>query len=70
MKLDHPLHFYNHKPMPRKLGVQYPGPVYHVMRREDRRDNIFLDVVDRQNPLKTLVETGFEIGCNSMKECI
>jgi REP element-mobilizing transposase RayT len=51
--------------MPRKLRVQYPGAIYHVMSRGDRRDNIFLNDVDRQDFLKTLAETcqktGFEV---------
>jgi putative transposase len=33
--------------MPRKIRVQYPGAIYHVMSRGDRRENIFLDDVDR-----------------------
>ncbi len=31
--------------MPRKLRVQYPGAIYHVMSRGDRREDIFLDDV-------------------------
>jgi REP element-mobilizing transposase RayT len=45
--------------------VQYPGAIYHVMSRGDRREDIFLDDVDRQDFLKTLAETcqksGFEV---------
>ena len=29
--------------MARKLRVEYPGAVYHVMNRGDRREPIFLD---------------------------
>jgi len=29
--------------MARKLGVEYPGAIYHVMNRGDRREPIFLD---------------------------
>ncbi len=29
--------------MPRKLRVQYPGAIYHVMNRGDRRDAIFAE---------------------------
>ena len=39
-----------------KLRVQYPGAVYHVMSRGDRREDIFLNDVDRQDFLKTLAE--------------
>jgi REP element-mobilizing transposase RayT len=42
--------------MPRKLRVEYPGAMYHVMSRGDRREDIFLDDVDRQDFLKTLAE--------------
>jgi hypothetical protein len=35
--------------MPRKLRVQYEGAIYHVMDRGDRREDIFLDDVDRQD---------------------
>ena len=51
--------------MPRKLRVEYPGAIYHVMSRGDRCEAIFLDDVDRQDYLKTLAEgsqkTGWQI---------
>ena len=51
--------------MPRKLRVEFPGAIYHVMSRGDRREDMFLDDVDRQDFLKTLVaacqKTGFEV---------
>jgi putative transposase len=51
--------------MPRKIRVQYPGAIYHVMSRGDRREDIFLDDVDRQDFIKTLAEvcrkTGFQV---------
>ena len=34
--------------MPRKLRMEYPGAMYHVMSRGDRRERIFLDDVDRE----------------------
>lgn len=34
--------------MPRPIRVQYPGAIYHVMNRGDRREDIYLDDVDRQ----------------------
>ena len=50
--------------MPRKLRLQYPGAMYHVMSRGDRREKIFLDV-DRQDFIKTLAEvcqkTGWQV---------
>ena len=42
--------------MPRKLRVQYPGGMYHVMSRGDQRDDIFLDDADRYDFVKTLAE--------------
>ena len=42
--------------MPRKLRVEYPGAMYHVMSRGDRREDIFLNDVDRHDFLKTLAE--------------
>jgi putative transposase len=51
--------------MPRKMRVEYPGAIYHVMNRGDRREDIFLDDVDRQDFLKTLAEacqkTGWQV---------
>ena len=43
--------------MARTLRVQYPGAVYHVMSRGDRREPIFVDDLDRQKFLQTLAET-------------
>src|SRR5213596_3488314 len=42
--------------MGRKLRVQYPGAIYHVMNRGDRREPIFDDDLDRQRVLQTLGE--------------
>ncbi len=47
------------------MRVQYAGAIYHVMSRGDRREDVFLDDVDRQDFLKTLAETcqktGFQV---------
>ena len=40
-------------PVPRKLRIEYPGAVYHVMNRGDRRENIFLDDKDREGFMAT-----------------
>src|SRR5258705_11829 len=49
----------------RKLRVQYPGALYHVMNRGDRREPIFWDDADRQSFLATLgevcVKTGWQV---------
>src|SRR5689334_1000340 len=42
--------------MARKLRVQYPGAMYHVMNRGDHREAIFTDDQDRHRFLKTLGE--------------
>jgi len=45
--------------------VEYPGAIYHILSRGDRREDIFLDDVDRQDFLKTLAEacqkTGWQV---------
>ena len=42
--------------MPRAMRVEYPGAIYHVIDRGDRREDIFVNDVDRQDFLKTLAE--------------
>src|SRR5437762_1813592 len=51
--------------MARKLRVEYPGAIYHVMNRGDRREPIFKDDADRERFLETLGEvcakTGWQV---------
>src|SRR6266513_5641953 len=51
--------------MPRKLRLEYAGAMYHLMSRGDRREDIFLDDVDRHDFIKTLAEacqkTGWQV---------
>jgi len=51
--------------MSRKLSIQYPGAMYHVMSRGDQRQEIFRDEADRARFLATLGEacskTGWEV---------
>ena len=51
--------------MARKLRVEYPGAIYHVMNRGDRREPIFKDDADRQRFVETLGEvcakTGWQV---------
>ena len=51
--------------MARKVRVEYPGAIYHVMNRGDRREPIFRDDEDRQRFLVTLGEacakTGWQV---------
>jgi REP element-mobilizing transposase RayT len=48
--------------MTRTMRVEYSGAIYHVMDRGDRREDIFVDDVDRQDFLKTLAEAGQKTG--------
>ena len=47
--------------MARKLRVEYPGAIYHVINRGDRRESIFRDEEDRELFLATL-EPGMPYG--------
>jgi REP element-mobilizing transposase RayT len=51
--------------MPRQIRIEYPGAIYHVLNRGDRREPIFLDDGDCHDFIKTLAETcqktGFQI---------
>jgi REP element-mobilizing transposase RayT len=51
--------------MARKLRVEFPGAIYHVMNRGDRREEIFRDDQDRARFLETLAEvcakTGWQV---------
>jgi putative transposase len=42
--------------MARKLRLEYPGAIYHVMNRGDRREPIFRDDADRRRFVETLGE--------------
>jgi putative transposase len=51
--------------MARALRIQYPGAIYHVMNRGDRREDIYLDDKDRLCFIDTLAQacekTGWEV---------
>lgn len=51
--------------MPRRLRVEFPGAIYHVMSRGDRREEIFRDDRDRERFLETTAEacgkTGWQV---------
>jgi hypothetical protein len=40
--------------MARKIRVQYPGAIYHVMNRGDHQEKIFRSAKDRELFLQTL----------------
>jgi REP element-mobilizing transposase RayT len=56
--------------MARKLRVQYPGAIYHVLNRGDRREPIFKDDADRQRFLGTLGETCAKTGWQVHALCL
>ena len=56
--------------MARKLRVEYPGAIYHVMNRGDRREPIFDDDADRRRFLETLAETCGKTGWQVHAYCL
>lgn len=56
--------------MARKLRVQYPGALYHVMNRGDHKEAIFQDDEDRQLFLKTLGEACAKTGWLVQAYCL
>ena len=56
--------------MARKLRVQYPGAIYHVMNRGDRREPIFKDDEDRRRFLETLGEVCAKTGWQVHAYCL
>lgn len=48
--------------MARKLRVEYPGAVYHVLNRGDRREPILRDNAERQRIVETLAEARAKTG--------
>ncbi len=55
--------------MPRKLRLQYPGAIYHLMNRGDRRERIFHDDQDRRRFLDTLAQTCQRTGWQAHAYC-
>jgi len=56
--------------MPRQVRIQYPGAIYHVMSRGNRRQDIYLDDVDRHDFLKTLAEACQKTGWQMHAYCL
>jgi putative transposase len=56
--------------VPRKLRVEYPGAIYHVMNRGDRREPIFKDDADRRRFLDTLAEACGKTGWQVLAYCL
>ena len=56
--------------MARKLRVQYPGAIYHVMNRGDCREAIFEDDADREKFIETLGEACGKTGWQVQAYCL
>lgn len=56
--------------MPRQIRHEYSGAMYHVMSRGNRRADIYLDDVDRQDFLKTLAEACLKTGWQVHAYCL
>jgi REP element-mobilizing transposase RayT len=56
--------------MPRKLRIQYPGAMYHVMSRGDGGGRIYLEDVDRHDFIKTLAEACQKTGWQVQAYCL
>jgi REP element-mobilizing transposase RayT len=54
----------------RKLRVEYPGAIYHIMNRGDRREAIFRDDGDRERFLQTLEEASGKAGWQTHALCL
>ena len=56
--------------MARKLRIQYPGAIYHLMNSGGRRLAIFRDDLDRQCFLETLAEACGKTGWHVHAFCL
>ena len=56
--------------MPRKLRMEYPGAIYHVINRGDRREDIFRDDADRTRFLEALGEACAKAGWHVLAYCL
>jgi REP element-mobilizing transposase RayT len=56
--------------MARQLRIEYPGAIYHVMNRGDRREAIFHDDVDRKRFVTTLSEACAKTGWQVHAYCL
>ena len=56
--------------MPRQLRIEYPGAIYHVLNRGDRREAIFHDDFDRQRFVTTLGEVCIKTGWQVHAYCL
>ena len=55
--------------MVRKFRVKYPGVIYHVMDRGDRREALLVDDGDRESLLQMLTKACQKTGWHLFTEC-
>ncbi len=53
-----------------KRRSEYPGVLYHVMNRGDRKEPLFRDDQDRRLFLATLAEAGRKTGWHALAVCL
>jgi REP element-mobilizing transposase RayT len=56
--------------MARKLRLQFPGAIYHVLSRGNHREDIFRDDIDREFFLKTVADTCAKTGWQVHAFCL
>jgi len=56
--------------MSRPLRIEFPGAVYHVTSRGDRREPIFVDDADRQNLLEVLAQAMDRFDAEVLAYCL
>ena len=59
-----------HSPMARPLRIEFPGAIYHVTSRGDRRDPIFVDDVDRVALLGILAQAAQRFDAQLLAYCL
>jgi putative transposase len=47
--------------MPRQMRIEYPGAIYHVLSRGDRRESIFLDDGDCHERVRMIEQSNANI---------
>ena len=56
--------------MARPLRIEFPGAIYHVTSRGDRRESIFEDDEDRRTLLAVLAQTMARFDANVLAYCL
>ena len=56
--------------MARPLRIEFPSADYHVTSRGDRREDIFVDDVDRQDLLKVVAQAFSRFDTRALADCL